>query len=74
MLDEIYRKPTVVGISSLGIDHVSLLGDTVEKIAIHKAGIMKPSVPTYTVSDQPGESLKVLVEKALAIKVKYFKT
>lgn len=64
-----FRKPTVVGISSLGIDHVSLLGDTVEKIAVHKAGIMKPSVPTYTVSDQPGNSMNILIEKALALKV-----
>ncbi len=53
----------------MGLDHVSLLGNTVEKIAVHKAGIMKPSVPTYTVSDQPGESLSVLAEKALQIKV-----
>jgi folylpolyglutamate synthase len=65
----ICRKPSVVGITSLGLDHVSLLGNTVENIAVHKAGIMKPSVPTYTVSDQPGESLSVLAEKALQIKV-----
>lgn len=62
----------VVGITSLGLDHVSLLGNTVEKIAFHKAGIMKPLVPTYTVSDQPGESLNILAEKALDIKVLYF--
>lgn len=48
---------------------MSLLGDSVEKIAAHKAGIMKPSVPTYTVLDQPGSSLKVLAEKASEIKV-----
>ena len=53
----------------MGLDHVSLLGDTVEKIAVHKAGIMKYSVPTYTVEDQPGDSLRVLAEKALEIKV-----
>ncbi|XP_059351170.1 folylpolyglutamate synthase, mitochondrial-like isoform X1 [Daphnia carinata] len=64
----VIRKPVVVGITSLGLDHVSLLGNTVEKIAFHKAGIMKPSVPTYTVSDQPGESLHILAEKALEIK------
>lgn len=59
----------VVGITSLGMDHVSLLGNTVEQIAYHKAGIMKPSVPTYTVSDQPGESMQILADKALEIKV-----
>lgn len=42
------RKPVVCGISSLGIDHTSLLGDTVEAIAWQKGGIFK-------VSDSPGE-------------------
>lgn len=63
------RKPSVVGISSLGLDHVSLLGDTVEKIAAHKAGIMKFGVPTYTVLDQPGDSLSVIVENAYSLQV-----
>ena len=53
----------------MGLDHVSLLGDTVEKIASHKAGIMKAGVPAYTVPDQPGDSLQVLVHKAKEIQV-----
>lgn len=36
-----FRKPVVCGVSSLGIDHTSLLGDTVEKIAWQKGGIFK---------------------------------
>lgn len=59
----------MVGISSLGLDHLSLLGDTVEKIAVHKAGIMKPGVPTFTVPDQPGDTMRILKEKALEIQV-----
>lgn len=35
------RKPVVCGVSSLGIDHTSLLGDTVEEIAWQKGGIFK---------------------------------
>lgn len=35
------RNPVVCGVSSLGIDHTSLLGDTVEKIAWQKGGIFK---------------------------------
>ena len=66
---QLNRKPTVVGITSLGLDHVSLLGDTVEKIAVHKAGIMKPGVPAYTVPDQPGDSMQVLASKASEIQV-----
>lgn len=31
----------VCGVSSLGIDHTSILGDTVEKIAWQKGGIFK---------------------------------
>ena len=37
----IVPRPVVCGISSLGLDHMSLLGDTIEKIAWHKAGILK---------------------------------
>ena len=35
------RNPVVCGVSSLGIDHTSILGDTLDKIAWHKAGIFK---------------------------------
>lgn len=35
------RKPWVCGISSLGIDHTQILGDTIEKIAWQKGGIFK---------------------------------
>ncbi|MBO7519267.1 MAG: bifunctional folylpolyglutamate synthase/dihydrofolate synthase, partial [Clostridia bacterium] len=32
-------------IASIGLDHMSVLGDTVEKIAFEKAGIMRTGVP-----------------------------
>lgn len=35
-------------VTQLGIDHVAMLGDTVEKIAWHKAGIFKPGVRGFT--------------------------
>jgi dihydrofolate synthase/folylpolyglutamate synthase len=37
--------PAVSVITSIGLDHCELLGDTVEKIAAEKAGIIKPGVP-----------------------------
>lgn len=37
--------PLVSVITNIGLDHVNLLGDTPEKIAIEKAGIIKPGVP-----------------------------
>ena len=35
------RSPVVTGVTSLDIDHTQLLGNTVEQIAWHKAGIFK---------------------------------
>ncbi|KAL8964914.1 MAG: hypothetical protein Q9197_006751, partial [Variospora fuerteventurae] len=45
--------PRVTGITSLGIDHTPLLGHTIEEIAWHKAGIMKPGVLAHTVAQPP---------------------
>ncbi|NWI11291.1 FOLC protein, partial [Crypturellus soui] len=59
----IIRKPVVCGVSSLGIDHTSILGDTLEKIAWQKGGIFKPGVPAFTVA-QPEQPLEVLRDRA----------
>ncbi|KAF4076937.1 hypothetical protein AMELA_G00202340 [Ameiurus melas] len=59
----IIRRPWVCGISSLGIDHTSILGDTIEKIAWQKGGIFKPGVPAFIVN-QPEGPMKVLQERA----------
>jgi len=37
--------PDVSLIAAIGLDHVKVLGDTVEQIAFEKAGIIKPGVP-----------------------------
>ncbi|CAH1786523.1 unnamed protein product [Owenia fusiformis] len=60
----VIRKPVVCGVTSLGIDHTSILGDTVEKIAWHKAGIFKSGSPAVTVQEQPGKSMEVMLERA----------
>ncbi|NXI71832.1 FOLC protein, partial [Anseranas semipalmata] len=60
----IIRTPVVCGVSSLGIDHTSILGDTMEKIAWQKGGIFKPGVPAFTVA-QPERPLEVLRDRAL---------
>ncbi|XP_025331025.1 folylpolyglutamate synthase, mitochondrial isoform X2 [Canis lupus dingo] len=62
----IIRKPVVCGISSLGLDHTSLLGDTVEEIAWQKGGIFKRGVPAFTVL-QPDGPLAVLQDRARKI-------
>lgn len=38
-------KPAVCAITAIGMDHMQMLGDTVEQIAGEKAGIMKQGVP-----------------------------
>lgn len=40
--------PVVSVLTSVGLDHQHLLGDTVEKIAFEKAGIIKPGVPVVS--------------------------
>ncbi len=51
--------PLVCGITSLGYDHMEVLGHTLTLIAAEKAGIMKAGVPTVTTS-QPEEARAVL--------------
>lgn len=41
-------SPVVTGITTIGIDHAHILGDTLEQIAFEKAGIAKPGVPLVT--------------------------
>lgn len=45
----ILENPTVCGITSLAMEHVSILGPTIEDIAWNKAGIIKRSVPVLSV-------------------------
>jgi folylpolyglutamate synthase len=41
------------GITSLGFDHMELLGHTLDLIAAEKAGIMRANVPCFTVQQPP---------------------
>ena len=52
-------RPEVSAITSISLDHTNILGDTVEKIAAEKGGIIKPDVPVV-VAAQPEEVHKVL--------------
>ena len=46
--------PELCVITSVSLDHTELLGDTVEKIAAEKAGILKPGVPVLLGRLPPG--------------------
>ncbi|XP_064649817.1 folylpolyglutamate synthase, mitochondrial-like isoform X2 [Lineus longissimus] len=59
----VIRSPVVCGITSLGLDHTSVLGDTIAKIAWQKAGILKPGFPALTVP-QPEDGLEIIAERA----------
>lgn len=41
------EHPVCSVITSIGMDHMEILGDTLEKIAGEKAGILKPQVPAF---------------------------
>jgi folylpolyglutamate synthase len=63
------QRPVASGISTLGIDHVFALGATVDKIAWHKAGIMKTGSPAFTIEQVP-EAAEVLKSRAVEKDVK----
>ncbi|KAK1270330.1 Folylpolyglutamate synthase [Acorus gramineus] len=64
----VVQAPIVCGISSLGYDHMEILGNTLGEIAGEKAGIFKKGVPAFTVP-QPEEAMSVLEEKASQLEI-----
>lgn len=62
----VIRRPAVCGVTSLGLDHVEVLGDTVGKIAREKAGIFKPHCPAIT-SPQVPEAMQALELRAAEV-------
>jgi dihydrofolate synthase/folylpolyglutamate synthase len=53
----------VSAITTVSLDHIAVLGDTVEKIARDKAGILRPSTPCV-VGRQSPQAEKVITEAA----------
>ncbi|PSR93144.1 Folylpolyglutamate synthase [Actinidia chinensis var. chinensis] len=64
----VVQAPIVCGISSLGYDHMEILGYTLGEIAGEKAGIFKQGVPAFTVP-QPDEAMRMLEKKASQLDV-----
>lgn len=58
-------QPILTGITTIGLDHVALLGDSLEAIAEQKAGIIKQGVPLVTGHIVP-EALSVINQIAKA--------
>lgn len=55
--------PLLSVITNIGKDHTQFLGDTLEKIAFEKAGIIKPNVPVV-IGEYTSETKPVFVEVA----------
>lgn len=55
----VIKKPVVSVITSISMDHMQYLGDTIGKIATEKAGIIKPGIPVVTGNTDP-EVLRIL--------------
>lgn len=60
----IVRNPVCVGITSLGLDHTNLLGNTLPEIAHQKSGIFKKGTVALSVPHPP-EAMRVLENRAL---------
>ena len=60
----VIENPLVTGITSLGIDHVGMLGGTIDEIAWHKAGIMKTGAKSFYAAGQKAGAEEMLVKRA----------
>lgn len=56
-------NPILSIITNIGWDHMAFLGDTLEKIATEKAGIIKPGVPVV-IGETQSEVQHVFIQKA----------
>jgi dihydrofolate synthase/folylpolyglutamate synthase len=56
-------KPVLSVITNIGHDHMDILGDTIEKIASEKAGIIKEKIPVVISETHPATK-KIFISKA----------
>ncbi len=64
--------PILSLITSIGMDHTDILGDTYEEIAFEKAGIIKTEIPIAS-NVQGKEAAPVIGKKAEEMKAPYFR-
>lgn len=61
----VIESPLVSVIGSISLDHTDILGDTIEKIAYQKAGIIKQSCPCVLSAGNDMTALRVVREQAM---------
>ena len=54
----VIKKPVLSIITSIGLEHTHILGDTIEKIALEKGGIIKEGCPVLVGKNVPVDVLK----------------
>lgn len=59
----VIKKPLVACIMRIGLDHTEILGDTLEKIAAEKCGIIKEGGVVVTYPTQPPQVMQVITQK-----------
>jgi len=64
-------QPRVTVITSIGLDHTQILGDTISKIAFEKAGILKAGVPVVQ-GQLPGDADLVVAARARELSCQRF--
>nr|WP_279663223.1 folylpolyglutamate synthase/dihydrofolate synthase family protein [Ectobacillus ponti] len=64
--------PVATVITTIGYDHMHILGETLPAIAGEKAGIIKPGIPLITGVEQP-DAYEVIQETAAAKQAKVYK-
>ncbi len=70
----IIKKPIVSVICAIGLDHTEILGDTTEKIAYEKCGIIKDGCPVAVYPKMESGALEVIKKSCKDKKSKLFKT
>ena len=59
----VIKEPICSVITKISLDHTDILGETVQKIAVEKAGIVKPGCPVVLAPNQPKEAVSVVEKK-----------
>jgi len=59
-------RPEVTAITTVGLDHTEILGETIREIAYDKGGIAKPGVPMVSDVDRP-EARAAIEERCAAV-------
>lgn len=67
----IIKNPAVSVVTPISMDHEAFLGNTIEKIASEKAGIIKPKRPLVIGYQEDDVARNVLIEQAEAVNAPY---